>query len=484
MTVPSVKYLLFLIVACAVSYALKGRFRILFLALASWGFYALCQSEYIALLIFSTAVCFFCAIAFEDTWFYGKKLWIVLGCIWLLGSLIFYKYLNFFLNLLSGTIGTELGEHPQRLMPIGISFYTFTSLAYLFDVAMGKVKAERNFLNCALYISFFPAVLSGPINRPEKLFPQIRELSFFSLAGWKQGILRIVIGTIKKLVVANTLGRFVDAVYASPSTASRGVVALAIAAYSFQIYFDFSGYTDIALGSAKILGFELPENFNAPYFAENVRDFWRRWHISLTSWFRDYLYIPLGGSRVSRERLYLNIMIVFVVSGLWHGAGWSFVIWGLLNGIYQVLEMLLKPVGERLRTVARLRDDSRLIKSIRILTTFILISVAWVFFRAETVSQAIEILESVVFGIATATGKQHLHVFSDYRPLILACFCILLFSVADYGKLRQSKSCFQNLLLEKSVLYWMTIAMLVVFIAVFGVYGDGFDASAFIYFQF
>ncbi len=477
MTVPSVKYLLFLIVVCAVSYALKGHLRIPLLALASWGFYALCQPEFIALLIFSTSVCFFCAIAFEDTWLRVGKPWLILGCTWLLGSLVLCKYFDFFVNLLSGIMGTELGERSQRLMPIGISFYTFTSLSYLFEVARGKVKSERSFLNCALYISFFPAVLSGPINRPEKLFPQIRELSFFSLVEWKQGILRIVIGTIKKLVVANTLGRFVDAVYAAPSTATRCVVALAIAAYSFQIYFDFSGYTDIALGTAKILGFELPENFNAPYFAESVRDFWRRWHISLTSWFRDYLYIPLGGSHVSRERLYLNILIVFAVSGLWHGAGWSFVIWGLLNGVYQVLGMSLKPVGEKLRTVARLRDDSRLIRMIRVLTTFILISVAWVFFRAETVSQAIEILESVVFGIATATGKQHLHVFSDYRPLILACFCIFLFSVADYGKLRKSKSFIQELLLEKRFLYWMTIAMLVVFIAVFGVYAEASNPS-------
>lgn len=484
MTVPSVKYILFLLTVCVVSCVLNPRYRVILLLCMSWAFYALCQPEYTLLLVTATAMCYFCAIAYEDAWLNRKRIWLLIGFTWLLGELVFYKYLGFFLNTWVGITGKEFSSQIQRLLPIGISFYTFSALSYLFDISRGKTKAERNYLNCALFISFFPALLSGPINRAGDLLPQIREPSGFSLAAFKMGLFRIVIGTIKKLVVANTLGRFVDAVYKAPETATGSVVALAVAAYSLQIYYDFSGYTDIALGSAKVLGFILPENFNAPYFSESVRDFWRRWHISLTSWFRDYLYIPLGGSHVSKGRLYLNILIVFAVSGLWHGADWSFVLWGLLNGVFQVIEMLLTSVGHTLRERIRLRSNSMIQKAFRIAVTFMLISVAWVFFRADNVNQAFDILGRIVTGGTEAAGSYSLHDFAEYRPLALAFICVFLFSWLDYRTLIKKQTNLWQDLAEKSLQYWMVLAVLTAFVAVFGVYGSGFDAAAFIYFQF
>ncbi len=482
MSVPSIKYVFFLLTVSLLSFLINRQFRSLLLMLASLGFYALFQTEYVLLLIAGTVICYLSAIAYEDAWLNVKKIWITVGCIWFFGQLFFYKYLGFFSVVLAGITGEENSSLIQRLLPVGISFYTFTSLSYLFDVVKERTKAERSFINCALYISFFPAILSGPINRANDLLPQIREPEQFSLSNLKQGLLRIVMGTMKKLVVANTLGKFVDAVYGAPLAASRGVVMLAVAVYSIQIYFDFSGYTDIAIGAAKIMGFKLPENFNKPYFAAGVRDFWRRWHISLTSWFRDYLYIPLGGSRGSRGRLCLNILIVFSLSGLWHGADWSFILWGLLNGVFQVIEMLLNPVRKKIWRSHHNWENALPLKAFRIAVTFVLISVTWVFFRAESVAQAIDVLSRVALGPSETANA--FHDYTEFRPFAVAFLCVLLFSWFDFRQINGKASIIQNRLMENSLLFWLVLAVLTVFISVFGVYGGGYNAGAFIYFQF
>ena len=482
MTIPSVPYLLFLLVICISIVFLSQYCRVIVLLFASWSFYTICQPGYIILLVLGTAVCYGCAIAYEKQWFHLKKFWIILGSVYFLGILFYYKYLDFFFDICNQIAGKGI-YNGTKLIPIGISFYTFTALSYLFDVASEKTIAEKNYLYCALYLSFFPAVLSGPINRANDLLPQIRNPRRITLQCFKKGLFRIAVGTVKKLVVANILGNFVDAVFQTPVTAARSVVLLAVAAYSFQIFFDFSGYTDIALGAAAILGFSLPENFRAPYLAKSVRDFWRCWHISLTSWFRDYLYIPLGGSHVNSWRLYLNILIVFALSGLWHGADWHFVIWGVLNGGFQVLDLLLNPAKERSRKKIGNDISIAVLSAAQIFITFVLISFTWIFFRAENTEEAVKILACIFGrnpGNEVALGIRE---FSDLRPLTLAGVCIVLFGIADY-----IKECRKTDLLiasvNKSLLYWLTLAALTLFVAVFGVYGSGYNAGAFIYFQF
>ena len=482
MTIPSLKYMLFLSMVYLLYLPINRRYKALFLLAVSWVFYAICQPRFLLLLCHCTLVSYISAIEYEKKRFQLRKTWIVAGTVILIGTLFLFKYLDFFVDTCFLVIGKESVKNTDRLLPIGISFYTFTALSYLFDVAQGKIAAERNFVNCALVISFFPAILSGPISRAEVLLPQIHEPAERSFVNLKRGLLRIAVGSVKKIVVSNTLGLFVDAVYRNPDAVPKSVTALAIISYSFQIYFDFSGYTDIALGSAQIFGVVLPENFAAPYFAKSVRDFWRRWHISLTSWFRDYLYIPLGGSRVNRRRLIFNILIVFTVSGLWHGAAWSFVVWGLLNGLFQVIEVLFMPFWERKHR--RLSFFGKTVHSVfQILITFALVSFAWVFFRAGSITLAFRVLNSLLNNNVAENGMLSLRDFTDLRPLALALIFVLGFSLLDYCKVER-KINYIRILSAKTTVYWFALSLLVAFTAVFGVYGGGYNANSFIYFQF
>ncbi|MBR1457248.1 MAG: MBOAT family protein, partial [Oscillospiraceae bacterium] len=344
MSISSVRYLLFLAAVTAAYFLLPKNRRALFLLLASYVFYALWRPAFCLLLLSGTAVSWACALAWEDRRLGRGTLWLALGALWLFGVLFVYKYLDFFVNTALRLAGRPADFSGGLLLPVGISFYTFSAASYLFDLGRGKLRAERSFARYALFVAFFPSILSGPINRAGRLLPQIREPEDFSWLRMKRGLLRFAAGAVKKLVLADTLAILVNGVYAAPESASRPALALAMLAYSLQIYFDFAGYTDMALGSAQILGYALDENFRAPYLTRSVRDFWRRWHISLTSWLRDYVYFPLGGSRYGARRAALNVLAVFAVSGLWHGADGSFIVWGLLNGAFQVLGEALTPL--------------------------------------------------------------------------------------------------------------------------------------------
>ena len=479
MSVPSLKYVIFLFFACGMYYTVHRRFQTLLLLIISWSFYGICQPYFFFLLVIGSIVCYGSTIAYEEKYLNLKKTWIVLGTLYFLCVLIYYKYDGFFF----GSRLKFLSSGAERQFPIGISFYTFTALAYLFEIAKGNISAEKSFTNCALYISFFPTVLSGPINRPGVLLPQIQEPRSFSFELIKRGLMRVLIGAIKKLVVANNLACLVDAVYLNPGSANREVILLAVVTYSLQIYFDFSGYSDIALGTATIFGFSLPENFHAPYLANTIRQFWRRWHVSLTSWFRDYLYIPLGGSHVKQSRMYLNILIVFAVSGLWHGADWSFVLWGLLNGFFQVAEMIITSIGRRTNTKHFSATQNNILRAVRTGITFFVVSLCWVFFRADNVNQAIEVL-SFAFGIKFCYPNDvGLRAFAELRPLVLSYFCVVVLFFGEIFKEKYKRGLL-SAVLEKSMLYWPLLAVLTVFLAVFGVYGGGYSAGAFIYFQF
>lgn len=294
----------------------------------------------------------------------------------------YFKYCDFFVNGFRRLFGTD-AIALNIMLPIGISFYTFTALGYLIDIYRGKYKAEKNILNYSLYMVFFPKLTAGPIVRGDCFLPQVREYVGIRLKNIEAGVQIFAIGLFKKIVLADRLGVFVDDVFFAPSAYNTFSVVLAVLSYTMQIYFDFSGYSDMAVGISKMLGFDFPRNFNVPYIARGMSDFWSRWHISLSSWFRDYLYIPLGGSRKGKTRTYVNLLIVMTVSGLWHGAGVTFILWGVLHGIASCLSRIVEK--GRLKIPAVLRA----------IVTFLTVSLLWVLFRAESAGNAIEVYEAL-----------------------------------------------------------------------------------------
>ena len=302
--------------------------------------------------------------------------------------LIWYKYLNFFADNVNSVLQTlEIGSIPlpDILLPIGISFITFQKLSYSIDIYRRKAPVQENFVNYALYILFFPQLIAGPIVRYNEVAAQINDRRDAENIDNKiAGFYRFMIGLGKKVMIANTLGMFVDLHFGSVGEMSSAMAWLVIVAYSFQIYYDFAGYSDMAIGMARMMGFRFPENFNFPYISQNISEFWRRWHITLGSWMRDYLYIPLGGNQLGKRRMYINLWVVFLISGFWHGAAWNFVIWGIFHGLFLI--------ADRVFLISLL---SRLGKIPSVLITFLIVLIGWVFFRAETLSYALVYLEKM-----------------------------------------------------------------------------------------
>ena len=469
MTLPCLKFLVFLAAAALGWFLLPGRARQYWLLAASCAFYALWQPAFALLLAFSTLATWFCARS-------GKKWLNTAGVLWLFGVLFVYKYLHFVLNDLLG-----LERAFTLVQPVGISFYSFAAAGYLFDVRRGKIAAERNLADLALFLFFFPTLLSGPINRAGDFLPQLKSPPRFAWSALRRGLLRFAAGAAKKLVLADLLGLLVNAAYADVYASSGGMLLAAAVAYSLQIYFDFAGYTDMALGAAEILGLRCAENFDAPYLTRSVRGFWRSWHQSLTGWFRDYLYFPLGGSRGGRLRAWRNTMIVFAVSGVWHGAGWSFLCWGLLNGAYQVACQLTAPLRARLRDALHIRESGRLYALWQGLFTFGLITAAWVLFRLPSVGEAVFVWKRVALILRDGFGAQSLFTLLGRRQLCVIAFTLAIFSVGDI--LRRCRR-LPDAADIPAFVYWPLLALLAALIAVFGVYGAGFDAQSFVYFQF
>lgn len=391
----SFQYLLFLPLVCLVYFTLPQRWRMGFLLLASYYFYMCWRWEYVALVIVQTEINFVCGLRMERAKTPGGRKALLLTALALtLAILFFFKYYNFANN--SMRAGCSLVGIPYRLphldilLPIGISFHTFQTLSYTIDVYRGRVPAEPNFVKFALFVSFFPLLVAGPIERASRLLPQLGREHHLDLERLSSGLKLILWGFFKKVVIADRLAEYVNQIYPHPADFSGATLALATYCFAFQIYCDFSGYADIAIGSARMLGFDLMQNFNLPYFSRSISDFWQRWHISLSTWFRDYVYIPLGGKRVSSRRWALNILLVFVLSGLWHGASWTFLIWGGLHGGYYLLEKFFAPYARGLCRSCRL--SAKVQAGLQMVVTFHLVLFAWVFFRADSLHDALFIL--------------------------------------------------------------------------------------------
>lgn len=421
----SFDFALFFPLVVAAYFATPARWRWALLLAASYTFYAWWRADYALLLAFSTLVDYVAARAMaRHEGRRQRRPWLVLSLVSNLGLLVGFKYFNFF----SASLGAALGGFGMAyeplfvdvLLPVGISFYTFQTLAYAIDVYRGTQPAERHLGRFALYVSFFPQLVAGPIERPQHLLPQFRETMRWDATRAESGLQLILWGLFKKIVIADRLALYVNVVYADPSAHAGLPVVLATYFFAFQIYCDFSGYSDIAIGTARVMGYDLRPNFRFPYFAHSIADFWRRWHVSLSTWFRDYLYVPLGGNRVAARRWALNIAVVFVVSGLWHGAAWTFVIWGALHGAYFVAGRFTMALRDRFW--ARAGGLRRVVAP---LFTFHLVLLAWIFFRAPSLTGALEVFASLT-GPSTALRLESVNPFQVALSVGLVALLVLV----------------------------------------------------------
>ena len=370
------------------------------------------RPEYIILILITSFVAYFSGLKIGQTDNKDKKkLYLNLSLIINLGLLIVFKYFNFFNDSLRGLF-TQLNlpynvSGFNLLLPMGISFYTFQTLSYSIDVYRGAMKPEKHYGIFALYVTFFPQLVAGPIERADRLLPQFYNENKFDYDRVTSGLKIMAWGFFKKVVVADRLGIAVNTIYNNPTEHNSIQFIIATLFFTFQIFCDFSGYSDIAIGSAKVMGFDLMENFKRPYFSKSVAEFWKRWHISLSTWFKDYLYIPLGGNRVSKARNYLNLFITFLASGLWHGANWTFVVWGALHGVYNVLGRALIPLRKKLITRSRINKAPLVHKSLQVMFTFSLVSFAWIFFRANNIKDAFYIVTHLFTDLGKATDLSY-----------------------------------------------------------------------------
>lgn len=457
-------------------FLLPQKARNFWLLLASWVFYLCAKPVYLTLLLLVIVTSYVTGRILT-----GKKnKQALVACLFLDVVLLFlFKYINFAFSLAGRLLnGVGLNFSAPALdiiLPVGISFYLFQAMGYVIDVYRGKVEAERDFWLYALFLSFFPQVVSGPIGRAEELLPQLRAKHCFDWDRLRTGSLRFLWGAFKKLVLADRLAVLVNTVYAAPDTFGSVQLMGAAVAFSFQIYCDFSAYTDMALGVAHIMGFTLRENFKTPYFARSVAQFWRQWHMSLTSWFRDYLYIPLGGSRKGTARKFINVLVVFTVSGLWHGAAMTFVVWGALNGVYQVVGALTKPIRSRVFDAIGLGEEKKLRQLLQIAVTFVFATIAWVFFQAGSLSNALSILE----GMACNPPWVYQSIGLDRWELLIALIGLVVLFAVDLGSLRYDLA--DKWRMSVRPVRWVILWVLLFACLVFGCYGAGYDAQSFLY---
>lgn len=465
----SIEYLIYLPLVIIFYYLLPHRFRWIFLLAASYYFYMSWEVKYALLILFTTTYNYFIA-----RWFtrlqseMKRKMAFISVFVVNLGLLFFFKYYHF----ITGSAITILDaiDIPAKfpdlkvLLPVGISFYTFQTLSYMIEVKQGKQEVEKHFGYFALYVVYFPQLVAGPIERYNRLTPQLKSNISFSYANLRKGLQLILYGLFVKMVIADNLSPLVDQVFAKPAEFQSWSIITAVFFYSFQIYSDFFGYSTIAIGSSLLIGIKLMDNFNTPYLSRSISEFWNRWHISLSTWFRDYLFFSLGGSRVRFRRLWLNIMIVFMVSGLWHGANWTFVIWGALHGLYYMME---KSLGNWFPFFKAKRNQLKTVLSM--LGTFLLATFAWIFFRSASLADAILFMKSIYLNFSTG---------SSLSIPIINWILIGLFMLSDIVLYNTR---FDTWLDSKpSLVRWLVYALLLLSIAAL----SGVNNHPFIYFQF
>lgn len=438
----SLAYAVFLPLACLAYYLApqKRRWAVL-LAFSCW-FYMSWNAKLILLIAFTVLVSYGTALGLEALAAAGHGRWrrplMLAGVGACLACLFFFKYFDFFAASGAAALGafgfTVQPPTLKLMLPVGISFYTFQTLSYILDVYHGRMRAERHLGYYALYVSFFPQLVAGPIERADRLLPQLRAPHRWERARFSAGLRRILVGMFKKVVIADFLAGYVNAVYNDlPGKGGLTLIA-ATALFGVQIYCDFSGYSEIAIGSAELLGIRLVENFDAPYFARSVQGFWRRWHISLTTWFTDYVYIPLGGSRCARAKHWRNLLLTFLLSGLWHGADWTFVLWGLYHGLLLCAETLYMPRVERLQTAWAGTPRGAVLTALRTLYTCAAVTFGWIFFRANSVADLGYVLQNLSHGLNPLRLPEYLALGGmDTAAMPVAALLLALLAAYDWA---------------------------------------------------
>lgn len=501
----SVQFLIFFPIVCFIilfsTYVIKRNIvnQILLLA-ASLYFYMCWNPVYIVLILISVGITYASGLFIENKTAKVKKIILLVSLISNLGILFFFKYANFIADSIYYLFHVNHADNTFNiLLPVGISFYTFQALGYSIDVYRGTIKAERNFITYALFVTFFPQLVAGPIERSLNLLPQFKVNYRFNYNRVTDGLKLAAWGMFKKVVVADTLAIYVNAVFSNTTSFNSVTICCAVFFFAFQILCDFSGYSDIAIGCAKILGFDLMQNFRSPYLAHSITDFWRRWHISLSTWFKDYVYIPLGGNRTSPIKHYRNLMVTFLLSGLWHGAAWHFVFWGFLHGIYQVVETARKSTRKGVENTIAPKQNYAL-SVLKTLFTFCLVCIAWIFFRANSIQESFFVISKII-----ALPQDIAHFFSvtlyqegikdgiknlfslnlQISSFYLTQFCesllwICVLCIVDL--LSVKKSGLQRIKEINIFIRWPLYLILLLTIIVIA--GAGGKSSEFIYFQF
>ncbi len=474
----SFNFLFFFIIVTSLYFLLPQKYRTFMLLCASCMFYMAFIPVYILILFITILIDYFAGIWIENSNGKLKKFYLVFSILSTCLVLFVFKYYNFF-NSSFVSIFSYFGlTYPIKLanivLPIGLSFHTFQSLSYVIEVYRNKQKAEKNFLVYALYVMFYPQLVAGPIERPQNLLHQFYEKHPFDYNKVVEGLKLILWGMFMKVVIADRLKIYVDGVYNNVSNYSAPSYILATYFFAFEIYCDFAGYSNIAIGTAKVMGFKLMTNFNRPYFAKSISEFWHRWHISLSTWFKDYLYIPLGGNRLSKNRWFFNLFIVFLVSGLWHGANWTFVIWGALHGMYIIIGLISTSFRKKVTNDFKLNNYPKTHNVLKMIIVFNLVCLGWVFFRANSLQDAIMILQKI---FTFNWSLKSLDIGST-RHFAYSILAILFLVFCEFRQ--RTKDVVLWLTPKSTIKRWAMYIILLLAIIIAGV----FDGGEFIYFQF
>lgn len=477
----SLEFLVFFITVSILYYTIPFKYRWLLLLIASCFFYMVFKPIYILILGFTIIVDYYIGIWLGNEQNQRKrKQIIILSLVANLGVLAVFKYYNFFIDNFNEVI-TIFGSSYEApylgiLLPIGLSFHTFQAMSYTIEVYRGKFPSEKHLGIYSLYVMFYPQLVAGPIERPQNVIPQLKKNIYFKYENLSEGFKLILLGLFKKIVVADRLSYFVNSIYDTPEQYEGFATWIGTFFFCFQIYCDFSGYSDIALGTAKTMGYDLMENFKNPYYSKSISEFWKRWHISLSTWFKDYLYIPLGGNRVGRILNYRNIFIVFIISGFWHGAGWNYIFWGFLHAIFLTTGVMIRNNFENHISIKNILLK-KLVSLSKLVGTFSLVWFAWIFFRAKNWNQSIIILQGL-----TKIKKQQIgiYVFGDNaQELILSFTAIGILAVIQYiGRNKRISIVLND---YGKITSWSFYLVLTFIIIIFGAFHN---SGEFIYFQF
>ena len=483
MDITTVNFIVFFLVCIGLYYCVGDRYKNIFLLIASYIFYSQSLPQYLFILIVSGLVIYIDGLLIEKIARKNAKIALGTGILFLVIELVLFKYIMFISNLLRNRLGVNLHIPFAIIQPLGISFFVLQSISYLIDVWRGDIKADKNLVNVLLYTSFFPFILSGPIQKGKEFIPQLQKHKKFNIKQVEYGIILMSWGYFQKLVISNRLALVANHIFENYNVYSGVILIFGAIVFGIQLYIDFSGYSDIAIGMANTFGMNLKKNFQFPYTAQTIAEFWRRWHISLSSWLKEYVYFPLGGNRRGQMRKYFNILVVFCVSGIWHGTGINYLIWGGLHGIYQILGGITGGVREKIRISLGIDEDSELYKIFRMGIVFLLVDFAWIFFKAPGTHAALIFisrifplqLENLFNGTLLQLGLTNI----DWYICIFALF---MFEILHYFR----KHTDIWLFLDKQWIgfRWTLYYALIFSVILFGIYGSNSVSAPFNYFQF